>query len=238
MQANLQDQSTLLKVSELDLEIQRIKSDQQRLKDSNQLEQLRLATLELSDQLIDVRNRLSELDLELKRSENDLEMVESRIAKDQQRLSSTSSAKDATGISHELETLLRRKSELEDAELAVMEQIETVRQQEAELAASKSEAEANFTKAEQDAQSEFARLNDVLAAATSNRSKMLSTVQPELVSAYERKAARGQAVGRLLGRDCGVCRLSITATNLDEISAMAADQFAECPNCQAYLVRS
>ena len=67
---------------------------------------------------------------------------------------------------------------------------------------------------------------------------LVAELDSEIATAYERKASRGVAVGRLVGRECGACRLSITATNLDEILALPVDEVAECPNCQAFLVRT
>jgi predicted nucleic acid-binding Zn-ribbon protein len=61
---------------------------------------------------------------ELKRAESDVELVEGRITKDSERLVHTASAKDAQGLEHELETLRRRRSDLEDIELAIMERLE------------------------------------------------------------------------------------------------------------------
>jgi hypothetical protein len=79
-----------------------------------------------------------------------------------------------------------------------------------------------------------AQKNDLLA----KRKLLVATLDPELAQAYQRKSERGVAVGKLVARECGACRLSITATNLEEIMALPADEVAECPNCQAYLVRA
>jgi hypothetical protein len=194
--------------------------------------------LALSDHLIDARNRVGDLELELKRSENDLELVESRIAKDNQRLSSTSSAKDAQGIEHELNTLAKRKSELEDTELGIMEVLETVRAELSEAEKAKAAAENELTQLRSALATNTAELDSARAELSSKRSALVGLIEPELAMAYQRKADRNVAAGRLVGRECGACRLSITATNLEEILALPADEIAECPNCQAYLVRS
>jgi predicted nucleic acid-binding Zn-ribbon protein len=72
----------------------------------------------------------------------------------------------------------------------------------------------------------------------SKRNSVISGIDQELAVAYERKYSRGVAVGGLTGRDCGACRLSITATSFEELMALMPEELAECPNCQAFLVRS
>ena len=238
MKANLQDQKRLLELVDLDLSLVRNAGDRSKLLSATAISEASEKALALSDQLIDARNKVGDLELELKRSENDLELVENRIAKDNQRLSSTTSAKDAQGIEHELTTLAKRKSELEDAELGIMEVLETVRAQLAEAENAKSAAEQELDELRSALESNTSALDSARADLSAKRSALVGLIDPELAAAYQRKADRNVAVGKLVGRECGACRLSITATNLEEIVALPADEIAECPNCQAYLVRS
>ena len=238
MKANLQDQKRLLELVDLDLSLVRNAGDRSKLLSATAISEASEKALALSDRLIDARNRVGDLELELNRSENDLELVENRIAKDNQRLSSTSSAKDAQGIEHELTTLAKRKSELEDAELGIMEVLETVRAELSEAEAAKSAAEQELAELRAALETNSSELDSARAELLSKRSALVGLIEPELAAAYQRKADRNVAVGKLVGRECGACRLSITATNLEEILALPADEIAECPNCQAYLVRS
>ena len=238
MKANLQDQKRLLELVDLDLTLVRNAGDRAKLQSATAISEASEKALALSDQLIDARNKVGDLELELKRSENDLELVENRITKDNQRLTSTTSAKDAQGIEHELTTLAKRKSELEDAELGIMEDLETVRAQLSLAENAKSAAEKELAALRSALETNTSALDSARAELSSKRSALIGLIDPELAAAYQRKADRNVAVGKLVGRECGACRLSITATNLEEIVALPADEIAECPNCQAYLVRS
>ena len=238
MKANLQDQKRLLELVELDLNLVRNSSDKSKLLAATEIQLASERALALSDQLIDIRNKVGDLELELKRSENDLELVENRIARDNERLATTSSAKDAQGIEHELTTLAKRKSDLEDAELGTMEALEAVRAELLTAEIAKAEAEAELTSLRSALSTNTAELDSQRQDLSSKRTALIGLIDPELAVAYQRKADRGVAVGKLIGRECGACRLSITATNLEEIVALPADEIAECPNCQAYLVRS
>jgi predicted nucleic acid-binding Zn-ribbon protein len=238
VKANLQDQKRLLELVQLDLDLVKNASDRAKLLAAPDIQVASEKALALSDQLIDARNKVGDLELELKRSENDLELVENRIAKDNQRLSTTSSSKDAQGIEHELTTLAKRKSELEDAELGIMEELDKVRAELGAAEAAKSAAEAELGALREALSSNTSALDSTRAELTSKRVALVGQIDPELAVAYQKKADRAVAVGRLSGRECGACRISITATNLEEIVALPADEIAECPNCQAYLVRS
>jgi predicted nucleic acid-binding Zn-ribbon protein len=238
LKANLQDQKRLLELVDLDLSLVRNAGDRSKLLSATAISEASEKALALSDRLIDARNRVGDLELELKRSEKDLELVENRIAKDNQRLSSTTSAKDAQGIEHELTTLAKRKSELEDAELGIMEVLETVRAELSEAENAKAAAEQELAALRSALDTNTSALDSARADLSSKRSALVGLIEPELAAAYQRKAERNVAVGKLVGRECGACRLSITATNLEEIVALPADEIAECPNCQAYLVRS
>jgi len=238
VKADLQDQKRLLELVDLDLSLVRNAGDRSKLLSATAISEASEKALALSDRLIDARNRVGDLELELKRSENDLELVENRIAKDNQRLTSTTSAKDAQGIEHELTTLAKRKSELEDAELGIMEVLETVRAELSEAENAKAAAEQELAALRSALDTNTSALDSARAELSSKRSALVGLIEPELAVAYQRKADRNVAVGKLVGRECGACRLSITATNLEEILALPADEIAECPNCQAYLVRS
>jgi len=238
VKANLQDQKRLLELVDLDLTLVRNAGDRAKLQSATAISEASEKALALSDQLIDARNKVGNLELELKRSENDLELVENRITKDNQRLASTTSAKDAQGIEHELTTLAKRKSELEDAELGIMEDLEAVRAQLSLAENAKSAAEKELAALRSALETNTSALDSARAELSSKRSALIGLIDPELAAAYQRKADRNVAVGKLVGRECGACRLSITATNLEEIVALPADEIAECPNCQAYLVRS
>jgi predicted nucleic acid-binding Zn-ribbon protein len=134
--------------------------------------------------------------------------------------------------------LAKRKSELEDAELGIMEELDKVRAELGAAEAAKSAAEAELGALREALSSNTSALDSTRAELTSKRVALVGLIDPELAIAYQKKADRAVAVGRLSGRECGACRISITATNLEEIVALPADEIAECPNCQAYLVRS
>jgi len=238
MIASLTDQKQLLAIAAHDVELARISNSRKQAQAESELEAASAETLRLSDSLIDARNAVGDLEMELGRAEADLELVANRIAKDKQLLTSTSSAKDAQGIEHELSTLGTRKSELEDAQLQIMELLEVAQKNHEQLRQEKQEADETLAAVQGRISTELSDLESQAEKVQTERKSAIAGIDKELAAAYERKYGRGVAVGRLTGRDCGACRLSITATSFEELMALPTEEIAECPNCQAFLVRS
>lgn len=238
MQANLQDQSSLLSLAEVDLALSRNRVSTKKLAESTEVDAARGRLLGQSDRLIDARNALSDLELQLKRSETDLELVEKRLNQDEERLSKAQNQKDAEGLQHEIQSLKLRKSDLEDVEIGILDELEKQKQLVQEITNQKKLAEAELEQTQLTQKNQENELGNQATELEAKRQQIVSSISPELVLAYEAKAKRGTAFARLMGRDCGACNLSIMATVLDEISQLPLDQLPECPSCQAYLVRS
>jgi predicted nucleic acid-binding Zn-ribbon protein len=237
MKATATQQADLLSLANLDLQITRSKAAIKNLSAGTQFAELRQAQRDLAAKLIAARNALDTVDLELKRSEADLQLVEQRMAKDEQRLNSTNNAKDAQGIQSELESLARRKSDLEDIELEILDQQEKARAVFATVNVDKNIVDEELSAAEAKDEAELIKLRSGLDLLSNDRAQQAARLAAELLELYEKKASRGVAVARLIGRECGACRISLGATAFNELEALAQDDIATCPECQAILVR-
>lgn len=237
MKASENQQTQLLELANLDLEISRTRLTLSNLTSGLAFSDLRDAQRDSAARLIESRNALDQVELELSRAEADLKLVEQRIAKDSAALNATSSAKDAQGFQSELETLKKRKSDLEDLELAILERKEEVEAAYRTVMSDKQAIDQDLASKESANESEIMKLRSGLDLITSQRSQQASRIDAELIALYEKKSSRGLAVGRLLGRECGACRMTIGATALAEISATPKDEIATCPDCQAILIR-
>ncbi len=237
MKATETQQADLLSLANLDLQISRSKAAIKNLSTGAQFADLREAQRNLAAKLIDARNALDSVDLELKRSETDLELVEQRIAKDEARLNVTKNAKDAQGIQSEMESLARRKSDLEDLELAILDQYEAAKAVFATVSVDKAAIDEELAKGEESNEVEIMKLRSGLDLLTNDRAQQAARISAELIDLYEKKASRGVPIARLVGRECGACRISLGATAFNELESLARDEIATCPECQAILVR-
>jgi predicted nucleic acid-binding Zn-ribbon protein len=228
---------TVLMIAELDQQIAQKAAVLAELESGEALAALRAQLVEASEGYLQASNALAALQQQSDRVQSDLDSVDKRIAHDQKLLAQTSSAKDAEGIGHELKSLAVRKSDLEDAALDLLEQIEVARA----LADSRLETKSNLStellSESESLAANVASARSALSLLNQQRAQKLSAVPVDLAQLYEKKAQRGIAAARLLHRDCGACRIALTATAYDEVAGAPADDLVTCPNCQAILVR-
>jgi hypothetical protein len=116
-------QAKLLDMADYDRALNRARTTQAALADSLHIPSLSAAVDELKGRRLEAFVELEGIRSELARAESDVAMVDKRIATDKERLEHTASAKDSQGLEHELGSLMGRRSDLEDIELAIMERL-------------------------------------------------------------------------------------------------------------------
>ena len=237
MKVKSQELETLFALQELLISNRKIESSAKQLATGSDLEAARAAQLENSAEISQARSEHEALVRELERLEADLALVNKRITSDKDRLSKTAVARDAIGIQHELETLAKRASDLEDVELELMERKSEsdVRMHELEVLGEKLEQELQITKAR--VQLELSELKTQHQAQLKSIEELRKQVSEELLARFDARFARGLAVGRLQKNTCTACNMSITATALADLHQVAQDEVASCPECQAILIR-
>ncbi len=227
----------LLALQELIILNRKLEAQAKQLATGADLEAARGAQLANSAEISQARSEHEALVRELERLEADLELVTKRIATDKDRLTKTAVARDVLGIQHELETLAKRASDLEDVELELLERKSEsdMRMHELEVLGEKLEQELQLTKAR--VQLELADLKTQFQANQKAATELRQQLPEDLLARFDTKLARGLAVGRLQKNTCTACNMSITATALADLHQVPSDEVAACPECQAILIR-
>ena len=237
MKATEAQQADLLSLATLDAEIGRTKAAISALVSESAFSALRAEQRDFAAALITSRNELDTVELEISRAETDLHLVEQRIKRDDERLNQTQSSKDAQAIQSELATLAKRKSDLEDFELEVLERKDAAAAAFAAVLEQKTELETRLAKLEAENEAAIMKLRSGLDLTVQARAKQAINIPADLLELFEKKATRGVPAGKLTGRECGACRITLGATAYNEIASLARDEIATCPDCQAILVR-
>jgi predicted nucleic acid-binding Zn-ribbon protein len=192
----------------------------------------------LSRELSQRQGVVDDVQTELGRIESDVAVVIARRTRDNELLRTTSSAKDATAIEHELASLQRRQNELEETQLDLMERLEAaqaaVAEQEAAISAANAENETLTGAAEQHVAEAAARL-DQLAR---DRAAVATTVPADLLALYEKLAERSAGAALVQARTCLGCHMMLTGSDLNTIRQAADDAVVTCPQCDCILVRT
>ena len=194
----------------------------------------------LDDQLVRSRTELGDVQREVRKAESDVQQVRDRAARDQQRLDAgTGSAKDLTAIQHELESLARRQSELEDVELEVMERAEAVESDIAELERGRADLTRRLTELEEARDARLAEIDAETEQVAGPRDALVAEVGEDLVALYDKvRAQSGTGAAALRQRRCGGCQLELNSVELGAIKAAPADAVLRCEECRRIHVRT
>jgi len=232
------DQRRLLEVAELDTRIRQADSARRNPPQAARVQQLLARRQELSQELTTRLGARDDLRADLARIESDVAVVDARRTRDAERLNSTSNVKEAQGLESELASLARRKSDLEDAELEIMERLE-----EAESAVAAQEAVIAETNAEGstlsgEAKSVVAESTALFEAASRDRTAVAGSIGADLLAYYERVATRSAGAALLRRGTCEGCRMVLAGTDMQAIRLSAEDLVVTCPECGCILVRT
>ncbi len=238
MKARPADQLLLIDLARLDATIGRADSERRNPSQSGRVNELLAQRQAESAVLTGLLGERDDARAELGRLESDVALVDARVARDTERLAATSNAKEAQGLEHELASLAGRKSALEDAELVIMERLETadaaVAAQEAVIA----EINAAGAQASAEGKAAVAAATATWESATRDREAVAARVPADLLAAYDRIAARGVGAGLLRRRACEACHMVLSGTDLQALRQVAVDDVVMCPECGAILVRA
>jgi uncharacterized protein len=238
MKAAVEQQHSLLEVAELDAELAKIAHRAGHLPERQDIERMQADQVTANDRLGALQIALEDLNTQVSRFESEIDAVRQREDRDRGLLQSATDAKQLSDLQHELETLQRRQSSLEDSLLEVMEHREQLEAQRTTETAAIDALQADTATAQQALDGTLAEIDEARQRHSSRRDELTAALDPELVALYERQRARGgPGAGPLQGRRCGACRIEIDRGELSRISAAADDEVLRCPECGAILLR-
>jgi hypothetical protein len=239
MKAEVVQQRSLLQLAQVDAELSRIDHRAKHLAEQQQVEDAQLGHREANDRLAAVQIALEDLDAQVAKFESEIDAVRQREDRDRSLLAAgTVDARQLTELQHELQTLERRQSSLEDSLLDVMERREELQSQQAGALAEIDELQSKLTDAQRARDEARTEIDQLRHQSVSRRDELVAELDADLVALYERQRVRGGAgAGLLQGRRCGACRIEIDKGELARISAAAEDELLRCPECGAILLR-
>ena len=241
MNAESARQLRLLDLQAIDTRLDQIVHARTHLPQLAELADLQGKARLIDDQLVRSRTELGDVQREVAKAESDVQLVRDRAARDQARLDTgTGSAKDLQAIQHELTSLARRQSELEDIELEVMERAEAAESDVAELERGRGELTTRIEALEAARDEAFARLDAEAGDIGAPRTTVVDEVGADLVTLYEkiRVANGGTGAAALRQRRCGGCQLELNPVEIQRIRSAPDDEVLRCEECRRILVRT
>ncbi len=237
--AEPQTQLRLLDLAAVDAEMLRLRHRRRTLPEDKELDRLAEELRARKDEAVGKEIRLDDLDRDIKRHEKELAQVRMREEKDTDlQRGGTLPAKQLTELQHELDSLARRKSIIEDETLEVMEQREAAEADLQHAGAQVSHVESQIAEVKRHRDEALADIETAERRCTTDRNAIAGSFPADLLALYDsRVRAGGLGAGVLNGGKCGACRIELDRGELARINAAPAERVLQCPECDAILVR-
>lgn len=241
MKADPFAQLSLLDLQAVDTALTQLAHRRRNLPEDTELTKLEAELAVMTDERARAQADVDDLDRDIRRVDADVEQVKQRAQRNQARLDAgQGTAKELEALQHELISLRKRQSDLEDAELELMERKEAAQ-------AALAEATARLEKATHNRDAVSARRNAALAEITaeedrrrSEREPIVAKIPADLLALYEKIRADQGGIGAavLRARRCEGCRLELAGSDLDMIRKSTPDEVVRCENCRRILIRT
>ena len=235
-------QLRLLDLQVLDSKVDRLAHQRRTLPELAEITRLAGLVAARRDDVVLAETVVADLQRELDKAEADIEQVRTRKSRDEQRLASgaITVAKQLTEIEHEVATLARRQSDLEDAELEVMERMETAQAELDRLLAERSSHELASAAAAVSRDAAWERIDAEVTTARRDREAVAGEITPDLLALYEkiRAAEGGIGAAPIAQIRCGGCRLELLTNEKSAFRTAPVDEVLRHEECRRIVVRT
>ncbi|HEX5917563.1 MAG TPA: C4-type zinc ribbon domain-containing protein [Nocardioides sp.] len=241
MKADPTHQLALLDVAELDRRTAQLRHQRGHLPELAEISSLEAERTELTDRVRDARIVVDDLTVEQAKADREVEQVKARRERDRTRMDTgqITNPKDLERMQHELVSLERRISTLEDAELEVMEKLEEAQQVLDGLGIRADDIDARLAELVAARDEKLAEIDRSLDEVSAARGPATEGMPDDLMALYERlREQKGIGAALLRARQCGGCNMTLDASELSRIRSAPADEVIRCEECQRILVRT
>ena len=231
----------LLAVQDHDTHADQLVHRRQTLPARAELEAAMAELAALERRAAEVQASRHELGRAQQRLEDDIASLNDRATQHDKTLygGTITNPRELQALQDEIGSLKRRITQLEDQELELMEQIEPLDRDLAEMDGSRAALDERSSALRAQIAEEEVAIDDELAAVRAERDSLAADVEPDLLTEYEelRPHSGGIGIARLVGTSCGGCHLSLSAVEIDRIKRLPPDEPVHCEECGRLLAR-
>ena len=205
------------------------------------LNRLPLEVQELAKNLVITRREMSEarekspeIEKELRKKESDLTIEQEKIKRSERRLLTIKNQKEYNALSREVKLGKKVASEIEDAILNLMTELETIKKTIDKKEKDYENFEQAFLKKKSESESAGVRAKDALVSLGQERDRIIGALERDLLKKYETvRQARGNGIAEVKNGSCNGCHMAIPAQL--SIRVLKQEELITCPNCQRIL---
>ncbi len=232
----------LFAVQEEDSVTDRLRRRRETLPERAELEVLEGEIAVADAELAAVRGRCDEVTARERRLGDEAASTEERARAMEARLYSgeVTSPRELQAMQADVEQLRRHCREVEDRQLAAMEEREAVESEAAVIEGRAGGLARRAAVLREAIAAEEASIDAALGEAAARRRAAAEPIGEKLLREYERcrEQARGTGIARLVGLTCQGCHLTIPSTEAERIRTQPPDAVSHCDNCGCILVGS
>lgn len=240
MKATPAEQQDLLTLADTDEQIRLLEHKRSNLPEQQILENHVDLHHKVADELVESARTHERLTLQNTRHEREIENAVAGRKHSESLIYSgqVKSERELEARRQEIEEFTRRKDDVEDSLLEIMEQLEEVGLLVDELTARRSELDEQVTHLTGQRDTAAADIDAELQRLRDRRAQEVDRLDGRVVTTYETLRAKrsGRVVARLQGRTCTGCQLELTAIELEEIKETARTSLAYCQQCGSIIV--
>lgn len=240
MKATPAQQQQLLTLADTDEQIRRLEHKRQNLPEQKILDSHLDTQQKVADELIEATETQERLNAQTARHEREIETAEAGRKHSEAQIYSgrLTSERELEARREEIGEFKRRKSDIEDSLLEIMEQADEVGSLVDELTARRTELADQVTDLTRQRDEAAADIDAELEQLRGRRNEEAAALDDEILAAYGKLKAKrpGRPVARLERRTCTGCQLELTAIELEEIKETSKHSLAYCQQCGSIIV--
>jgi predicted nucleic acid-binding Zn-ribbon protein len=239
VKASPEAQRRLLDLQAIDTTLAQLAHRKRSLPELAELDAVARELSALEDERVRDQVAVDDLDRDIARLEKDTEQVRVRKDRDRKRLDAGGAMREIEGLQHEMATLERRQSELEDAELELMEQRETAEQALNTVLAKLADARERREAAEHRRDEATVDITKEQEFKAQSRGPLAADLPADLITLYDKiRADSGLGAALVRAGRCGGCRIELYGADLSRVKTAPADEVVRCEECRRIMVRT
>ncbi len=233
MPAMLQEIETLLTVQDRDQRIRALKLELAAIPDEKAAKEKQIASS--AARLDAAKTRLRAIELERKNLELEVATKRGNIARYKSQQLETRKNEQFSALGHEIETAERSIRDLEDRELDLMEETESLQPAVVEAERAHSEERDKLERQIVELGKKKDNVESSVAELLASRPALTEGIDEDLLDQYDRifKGKQGTAIVELDGGNCTGCHVKVTTQTV--LAVKASKEIVHCPNCNRLL---
>jgi predicted nucleic acid-binding Zn-ribbon protein len=232
----------LLDVQTIDSALAQLEHRRKSLPEHAEINALTAAVATNTADVVAAETAVSDLEAEQNRAEAEIQPVRERLNRNQTRIADGTIAdpKALSSMVEEVAHLQRRISDLEDAELEIMEQLESATSTLDRLRVRAGELDRQLADAVARRDQAVAAIDVQVDQQRAEREELSPLLPADLLALYDKigKSHNGVGAAELRQRRCTGCQLEVNAADLRVFADAADDDVLRCEECSRILVRT